>query len=373
MAERKGGVRRHLGTWGHICILIRVRSKPEAVGTPELRGRVPHAGGRTSSKRMVQSPEQRLPISKSAGLVGDPAGGAGSCRLQHDLRILRIPRRSQEGERSRACQVPVTFIDTAGPQARQLLHKASGVPCLGAFAACAVRLTALSCRLKSRSYTPTRRRLGGCRARLWAVCCKGCRLGGSSPPPPPHPRNGPMPVSSLYGDPDMVCLIPRHEPRGRYPIPWATEGRRAAASSPLQGTHVGVTVATGGDAGRELHSYKPAAHVNKTDMCLACQGYRAGGRPRPSRTRRLPRHSTFPKAGRLVFVRAATLQGFRNTPRRSRPEGFGRRSWPRASAAPTQRVGTGTSTRTRRQASRPHNRASSQPYRRHHTPHSWLV
>ena len=75
----------------------------------------------------------------------------------------------------------------------------------------------------------------------------------------------------------------------------------------------------------------------------------------------LPRLSMFPKAGRLVFVRAATLQGFRNTWSRSRPKGFGRRSWPRASAAPTQRVGTGTSTRTRRQSlstRQPHNHAA---------------
>ena len=38
----------------------------------------------------------------------------------------------------------------------------------------------------------------------------------------PHPRYGPAPVSSLYGNPGMVCLIPRHEPRGRYPVRWAT-------------------------------------------------------------------------------------------------------------------------------------------------------
>lgn len=36
---------------------------------------------------------------------------------------------------------------------------------------------------------------------------------------------GRAPVSGLYGNSDMrcsTCLLPRHEPRRRYPVPWAT-------------------------------------------------------------------------------------------------------------------------------------------------------
>ena len=130
-----------------------------------------------------------------------------------------------------------------------------------------------------------------------------------------------------------------------------------------------MTVATGHDAGRELHTDKSLPPISR----LICAWYVKATVPvaglAPRGLDMLPRLSMFPKAGlRLAFVRAATLQGFRNTPSRSRPEGFGRRSWPRASAAPTQRVGTGTSTRTRRQASRPHKRTTTQAIQK--TPHT---
>ena len=80
------------------------------------------------------------------------------------------------------------------PQARQLLHRAPRVPCLGAFAACAVRLTAVSCCLGSRSSTPTQRRLAGLSSMALAVCCTTCGLGReqstTNPPPPVCARAG---------------------------------------------------------------------------------------------------------------------------------------------------------------------------------------
>ena len=171
---------------------------------------------------MVQSREQRLPIFKSAGRVGDPAGGAGSCRLQHDPRILRIKTSQPRGPE-------VSCVPSPG-------HVHGGLPAAGETVAaqgirCAVpRRVCCVCRaVDCRELLSWEQVIHANTTSVWGAVehGSGCvlhsmQVGREQSTTTPHPRTGPAPVFSLYGNPGMVCLIPRHEPRGRYPVPWAT-------------------------------------------------------------------------------------------------------------------------------------------------------